>query len=91
VRETTTYVYMLTSTYLLFVMFLARLINMPSSIGCYEVIGPIGSGTFATCKKIRRKKDGKVLYIVNRHSLCCQAVQSALLAKAGLVTFLSSL
>lgn len=34
---------------------------MPSSkLSDYEVIAGIGSGTFGTCKKIRRKTDGKV-------------------------------
>lgn len=26
----------------------------------YEIVGPIGSGSYGTCKKIRRKSDGKV-------------------------------
>jgi len=38
-------------------------IKMPSSTDSYEVLGPIGSGTFATCKKIRRRKDGRVLTV----------------------------
>jgi len=41
-------------------VFVGRLTNMPSSVDSYEVLGPIGSGTFATCKKVRRKKDSRV-------------------------------
>lgn len=31
----------------------------------YEVLTTIGTGTFGTCKKIRRKSDGKVLASCN--------------------------
>ncbi len=34
--------------------------KMPSSLDDYEVISTIGSGSYGTCKKIRRKKDSKV-------------------------------
>jgi len=34
---------------------------MPSSLEDYDVICTIGSGSYGTCKKIRRKKDGRVL------------------------------
>lgn len=33
---------------------------MPSTLDDFDVIGTIGSGSYGTCKKIRRKKDGKV-------------------------------
>ena len=34
---------------------------MPAtSLNDYEVIAPIGAGSYGNCKKIRRKKDGKV-------------------------------
>ena len=33
---------------------------MPSKFQDYEVLGKIGSGSYGTCKKIRRKSDGKV-------------------------------
>ena len=35
---------------------------MPSSLDEYEVLCTIGTGSYGTCKKIRRKKDGKVRY-----------------------------
>jgi len=34
---------------------------MPTTLDDYEVISTIGSGSYGTCKKIRRKKDGKLL------------------------------
>eukprot|EP00118_Oscarella_pearsei_P011138 m.72488 g.72488 ORF g.72488 m.72488 type:complete len:388 (+) comp35805_c0_seq3:32-1195(+) len=34
---------------------------MPSKLEDYEIIGRIGSGSYGTCKKIRRKSDGKTL------------------------------
>lgn len=34
---------------------------MPSTLDDYEVLGTIGSGSYGTCKKIKRKKDGKAL------------------------------
>lgn len=34
---------------------------MPSCIEDYEVLGTVGSGSYGTCKKIRRRKDGKIL------------------------------
>ena len=33
---------------------------MPSRLQDYDVLGMIGSGSYGTCKKIRRKKDNKV-------------------------------
>jgi len=45
----------------MFVLYVGRFTGiMPSSTDSYEVLGPIGSGTFATCRKVRRKKDGRV-------------------------------
>ncbi|XP_060079274.1 serine/threonine-protein kinase Nek2-like [Ylistrum balloti] len=35
--------------------------RMPSTLDDFEVISTIGSGSYGTCRKIRRKKDGKVL------------------------------
>ncbi|XP_062609239.1 serine/threonine-protein kinase Nek2-like isoform X1 [Saccostrea cucullata] len=35
--------------------------RMPSTLEDFEVIGTIGSGSYGTCKKIKRKRDGKVL------------------------------
>ncbi|RUS74057.1 hypothetical protein EGW08_018184 [Elysia chlorotica] len=35
--------------------------RMPSTLEDFEVIGTIGTGSYGTCKKIRRKKDGKVM------------------------------
>ncbi|XP_048736337.1 serine/threonine-protein kinase Nek2-like isoform X2 [Ostrea edulis] len=34
---------------------------MPSTLDDFDVIGTIGSGSYGTCKKIRRKRDGKIL------------------------------
>ncbi|BFZ12115.1 hypothetical protein BsWGS_15153 [Bradybaena similaris] len=34
---------------------------MPSTLDDFEVISTIGTGSYGTCKKIRRKKDGKVM------------------------------
>ncbi|XP_061560366.1 serine/threonine-protein kinase Nek2 [Phycodurus eques] len=34
---------------------------MPSSVGDYEVLLTIGSGSYGRCQKIRRKSDGKIL------------------------------
>lgn len=34
--------------------------RMPSTLDDFDVIGTIGSGSYGTCKKIRRKRDGKV-------------------------------
>ncbi|XP_064622920.1 serine/threonine-protein kinase Nek2-like [Lineus longissimus] len=34
---------------------------MPSSLEDYEILYSIGSGSYGTCKKIRRKKDGRLL------------------------------
>lgn len=34
---------------------------MPSTLEDFEVIATIGTGSYGTCKKIRRKKDGKVM------------------------------
>ncbi|KAK3792257.1 hypothetical protein RRG08_007337 [Elysia crispata] len=34
---------------------------MPSTLEDFEVITTIGTGSYGTCKKIRRKKDGKVM------------------------------
>ena len=34
---------------------------MPSTLEDFEVIATIGTGSYGTCKKIRRKKDGKVI------------------------------
>ncbi|XP_052700276.1 serine/threonine-protein kinase Nek2-like isoform X1 [Crassostrea angulata] len=39
----------------------ARKPRMPSTLDDFDVIGTIGSGSYGTCKKIRRKKDGKIL------------------------------
>ena len=39
--------------------------KMPSSLEDYEVVTTIGSGSYGTCKKIRRKKDGKVKLLHN--------------------------
>lgn len=36
--------------------------RMPSTLDDFDVIGTIGSGSYGTCKKIRRKKDGKVKF-----------------------------
>ena len=36
---------------------------MPSKLQDYDVIGIIGSGSYGTCKKIRRKSDGKVMIL----------------------------
>ncbi|XP_014669645.1 PREDICTED: serine/threonine-protein kinase Nek2-like [Priapulus caudatus] len=33
---------------------------MPSSVDDYEVIGMVGKGSYGTCKKIKRKSDGKI-------------------------------
>jgi NIMA (never in mitosis gene a)-related kinase len=33
---------------------------MPSSLDDYETLYSIGSGSYGTCKKIKRKKDGRV-------------------------------
>ncbi|XP_046551879.1 serine/threonine-protein kinase Nek2-like isoform X1 [Haliotis rubra] len=35
--------------------------RMPSTLDDFEVLTTIGIGSYGTCKKIRRKKDGKVL------------------------------
>ncbi|GFO26039.1 serine/threonine-protein kinase nek2-like [Plakobranchus ocellatus] len=35
--------------------------RMPSTFEDFDVIGTIGTGSYGTCKKIRRKKDGKVM------------------------------
>ncbi|XP_033735356.1 serine/threonine-protein kinase Nek2-like isoform X1 [Pecten maximus] len=35
--------------------------RMPSTLDDFAVISTIGSGSYGTCRKIRRKKDGKVL------------------------------
>ena len=35
-------------------------VTMPGSLDDYEVISTIGSGSYGTCQKIRRKRDGKV-------------------------------
>ncbi|ELT87645.1 hypothetical protein CAPTEDRAFT_117915, partial [Capitella teleta] len=34
---------------------------MPGSLNDYEVLATIGQGSYGTCKKIRRKKDGRIL------------------------------
>jgi NIMA (never in mitosis gene a)-related kinase len=34
---------------------------MPSKLEDYSVIGTIGSGSYGTCKRVRRKADGKIL------------------------------
>ena len=34
--------------------------RMPSSLDDYEVLHTIGTGSYGTCKKIKRKRDGKV-------------------------------
>ncbi|CAG5123695.1 unnamed protein product [Candidula unifasciata] len=34
---------------------------MPSTLDDFEVISTIGTGSYGTCKKIRRKKDGKIM------------------------------
>ena len=37
--------------------------KMPySTLDDFEPLSTIGSGSYGTCKKIRRKKDGKVIY-----------------------------
>ncbi|GFR95863.1 serine/threonine-protein kinase Nek2 [Elysia marginata] len=35
--------------------------RMPSTLDDFEVMATIGTGSYGTCKKIRRKKDGKVM------------------------------
>ena len=43
---------------------------MPGNkINDYEVICTIGSGAYGTCKKIRRRADGKVKSVYNTVSL----------------------
>ena len=34
--------------------------KMASTLDDFEVVSTIGTGSYGTCKKIRRKKDGKV-------------------------------
>lgn len=33
---------------------------MPSKLIDYDILGQIGSGSYGTCKKIRRRSDNKV-------------------------------
>lgn len=33
---------------------------MPSKLLDYDILGEIGSGSYGTCKKIRRRSDNKV-------------------------------
>lgn len=35
---------------------------MPSKLLDYDILGEIGSGSYGTCKKIRRRSDNKVKY-----------------------------
>ncbi|KAL5009383.1 hypothetical protein ScPMuIL_014964 [Solemya velum] len=35
--------------------------KMPTSLEDFEVLSTIGTGSYGTCKRIRRKKDGKIL------------------------------
>jgi len=35
---------------------------MPSKLSDYDILGEIGSGSYGTCKKIRRRSDKKVQF-----------------------------
>ena len=35
---------------------------MPSKLQDYDILGEIGSGSYGTCKKVRRKSDQKVRF-----------------------------
>ena len=35
---------------------------MPSKLLDYDILGEIGSGSYGTCKKVRRKSDQKVRF-----------------------------
>ena len=53
---------------------------MPSSkIEDYDVIETIGSGSYGTCRKIRRKCDGKVIRFVQSPSYTSRLVNFPLL------------
>ena len=41
--------------------------RMSTNIDDYEVICVIGSGSYGTCKKVRRKKDNKVIRILHKY------------------------
>ena len=38
---------------------------MPSTLDDFEILYKIASGSYGTCKKIRRKRDGKVRNLYN--------------------------
>ena len=57
---------------------------MPNStLEDYEVLDTIGTGSYGTCKKIRRKRDGKVSYFSIIVVTCIQCNSIGLLHDAG--------
>ena len=42
---------------------------MPSKLTDYDILGEIGSGSYGTCKKIRRRSDKKVIFLLKVSSL----------------------
>ena len=52
---------------------------MPSSLDKYEVLDTIGSGTFGTCKKVKRKRDGMLFVWKELYYGCMNSAEKALL------------
>ena len=42
---------------------------MPSKLQDYDILSEIGSGSYGTCKKVRRRTDNKVHYSNTQNSL----------------------
>ena len=42
---------------------------MPSKLQDYDILSEIGSGSYGTCKKVRRRTDNKVHYSNTQKSL----------------------
>ena len=58
---------------------------MPSKLLDYDILGEIGSGSYGTCKKIRRRIDNKVQFQHGRRSCNNLLLQCYLFVLHGLV------
>ena len=50
---------------------------MPSKLQDYDILSEIGSGSYGTCKKVRRRTDNKVHYSNTQNSLDPSASDTA--------------
>lgn len=62
---------------------------MPSKLQDYDVLGEIGSGSYGTCKKVRRKSDQKVRFeICKDEGMAVQLVLESLTTEIFCILFM---